>query len=194
MNTKKKGRIWIRKCKMKWEILNSSYPFKNKWLTVRKDKVKMPSGYEMDDFYVLEYPNFVNVIAITKDNRFIIEEQYRHGIQQITYELCAGGCEEGESPIQTAKRELLEETGYSGGKWLEYMQTASDPNSRTSICTTFIATGVEKVQIQSLEKSEDIKIHLLSINDIEQLLIKGKIIEGVMQSALWRYIYENKNK
>lgn len=179
---------------MKWGILDSSYPFKSKWLTVRKDRVRMPSGYEMDDFYVLEYPNFVNIIAITTDNKFIIEQQYRHGIQQIAYELCAGGCEEGESPIQAAKRELLEETGYSYGKWIEYMQTAPDPNSRTSICTTFIATGVEKVQIQSLEKSEDIKIHLLSLNEIEQLLITGKIIEDVMQSALWRYIYENKNK
>lgn len=177
---------------MKWEILDSSYPFKSKWLTVRKDNVRLPSGYEIDDFYVLEYPNFVNVIAITVDNKFIIEQQYRHGIQQVTYELCAGGCETEETPLETAKRELLEETGYAGGEWLEYMQTAPDSNSRTSVCTTYIALGVEKIKEQALENSEDIKVHLLSLDEIEILLKTGKIIEGVMQSALWRYIYENK--
>lgn len=102
---------------MKWEIIGSDYLLKTKWLTVRKDHVRMPSGQEMDDYYVLEYPDWINVIAITKEGKFVIERQYRHGTQSIDYELCAGTIEKGESPLGAAQRELLEETGYAGGEW-----------------------------------------------------------------------------
>ncbi len=69
----------------------------------------------MEDYYVLEYPTWINVLAITKDGRFVLEKQYRHGTQSIDYELCAGTCEPGEKPLHAAKRELLEETGFGGG-------------------------------------------------------------------------------
>ena len=52
---------------MKWDLLKSSYLFRSKWLTVRKDYVKMPSGHEMNDFYIIEHPSFVNIIAINKE-------------------------------------------------------------------------------------------------------------------------------
>lgn len=90
---------------MKWEIIGSDYLLKTKWLTVRKDHVRMPSGQEMDDYYVLEYPDWINVIAITKEGKFVIERQYRHGTQSIDYELCAGTIEKGESPLGAAQRE-----------------------------------------------------------------------------------------
>lgn len=64
---------------LKWQILNSKYLLKTKWLTVRQDYLKMPTGVEMEDYYVLEYPDWINVIAITEDGRFVIERQYRHG-------------------------------------------------------------------------------------------------------------------
>ena len=83
---------------MKWEVLNKTYLLKEKWLTVRRDHVRMPSGVEMDDYYVLEYPTWINVLAITKDGRFVLEKQYRHGTQSIDYELCAGTCEPDEEP------------------------------------------------------------------------------------------------
>lgn len=57
---------------MKWEILSSDYLLKSKWLTVRKDYVRMPSGIEMDDYYVLEYPDWINVIAITEDGENLL--------------------------------------------------------------------------------------------------------------------------
>ena len=101
---------------MKWTILSSKYLIKNKWLTVRQDHVRMPSGVEMDDYFVLDYPDWINVIAITKEGKFVIERQYRHGTQSIDYEICAGTLENGEDPLEAAKRELLEETGYIGGE------------------------------------------------------------------------------
>lgn len=115
----------------KWIKLNHEYLLKCRWLTVRKDVVKLPNGVLLDDYYVLEYPTWVNVIAITEDGLFVIERQYRHGTERIDYEICAGTCEQGEKPIDAAKRELLEETGYGGGKWTMY--GISTPNPAATI-------------------------------------------------------------
>ena len=96
----------------KWDIINSEYLFRRPWLTVRHDQVRLPDGRINPEFYVLEYPDWVNVTAITKDGRFLMERQYRHGIQLTCYEICAGVCEKGETPLESIKRELYEETGY----------------------------------------------------------------------------------
>lgn len=76
-----------------WEVIRSEYLQINKWLTVRKDHVQLPSGVEMDDYFVLEYPDWVTVIAITEDGKYVMERQYRHGIQKTCYELCGGTVE-----------------------------------------------------------------------------------------------------
>lgn len=176
---------------MKWKILKSSYLFKSKWLTIRKDHVKMPSEYEINDFYVVEHPSFVNIIAITKDGKFIFEKQYRHGVQKINYELPAGVIEQNESPIETAKRELLEETGFGNGEWFEFYLSAPNPSNLTSWCYTFLAVNVDKIKDVNLEKTEDIEVYFLSKEEIINFLNNGSIIEGVHQAPLWKYIYEN---
>ena len=65
----------------KWELLGSEYLIRRPWLTARQDHVRLPSGVEMKEYYVLEYPEWVNVLAITKDGKFLMEKQYRHGLQ-----------------------------------------------------------------------------------------------------------------
>ena len=65
---------------MEWEIRDSVYEFECPWFKIRKDKVKLPTGLEVPDFYIQETSDWVNVIAITTEGEFIIEEQYRHGL------------------------------------------------------------------------------------------------------------------
>lgn len=178
----------------KWEVVSSKYLFKEKYLTVRSDHVRMPSGHEIPDFYVIEYPNWINVIAITAEGWFIIERQYRNGIRAINYEICAGMIEDGETPIEAAQRELLEETGYGGGEWTEYCVTTPNPSSMSNYNYTFLAIGVTKIAKPKTEESEDIEIELLTLEQVKQLLQEGKITEGIMQAPLWRYIYEKKIK
>ena len=175
---------------MKWQILHSDYLIRNRWLTVRKDHIRQPSGCEMEDFYVMEYPDWVNVIAITEDNRFIIEEQYSHGLRRVNFELCAGCVEQGESPLEAAKRELLEETGFGGGEWEEFMVSAPNPNSMSNVCHTFLAKGVRQFSEPHREKTEDIKVHLLTLDELTNVLNEGKIIEGIMQAPLYKFIGE----
>lgn len=178
----------------KWEVVSSKYLFKEKYLTVRSDHVRMPSGHEIPDFYVIEYPNWINVIAITAEGLFIIERQYRNGIRAINYEICAGMIEDGETPIEAAQRELLEETGYGGGEWTEYCVTTPNPSSMSNYNYTFLAIGVTKIAKPKTEESEDIEIELLTLEQVKQLLQEGKITEGIMQAPLWRYIYEKEIK
>lgn len=176
---------------MKWKVLNSSYLFRGKWLTVRKDQVRLPSGYVMNDFFVLEYPEWVNVIAITEDGLFVIEEQYRHGLQRVNFELCAGCVEKDETPLQAAQRELLEETGFGGGTWSEFMVSSPNPNSMNNLCYTFFAVSVQKIQEPLLEKTEDINVHLFKLEEVIEMLNNYSIIEGNMQASLWKYINSN---
>lgn len=178
---------------MYWQILHSDYLIRNRWLMVRKDHIRQPSGCEMEDFYVMEYPDWVNVIAITEDNKFIIEEQYRHGLQRVNFELCAGCVEQGETPLEAAKRELLEETGFGGGEWKEFLVSAPNPNSMTNVCHTYLAKGVKKISEPHREQTEDIIVHLLTLESLVKTLNEGKIIEGIMQAPLYKFINEIKH-
>lgn len=147
----------------------------------------MPSGIEIPDYYVEELPNWVNVIAITKDGKFLVEEQYRHGIGQICFELCAGIVEKGESPIEAAKRELLEETGYISDEWKTFGCYAPNTSGCNNCCYTFIATNLKKVADPQLDKTEEIKLHLLNEDEIKELMQDERMAEAVMLAPLWRY-------
>lgn len=173
---------------MNWQTLKSTYAFLCPWLKVRKDHVRLPSGLEMDDFYVIESNDWVNVIAITEDGKIIIEEQYRHGIQRVCFELPAGNVSEGETPLAAAKRELLEETGYAGGKWSSFCSSVPNASGMNTVCHTFIAKNVKKISEPQLESTEDIIVRFLTKDEILQLLNTDSIIEGVMQAPLWKYL------
>lgn len=175
----------------KWEILGTEYLIQRPWLTARRDHVRLPSGVENKEYYILEYPEWVNVIAVTKDGKFLMERQYRHGIQDVRYELCAGVCEVGEDPMVAAKRELLEETGYAGGIWRSFMTISANAGSMTNWSHTFIAEGVEPVSAQNLEATEDITIHLMSKREVYELLKGGHFAQALMVAPLWRYFTEN---
>lgn len=171
----------------KWRIVESSYLFKHKYLTIRKDKVITQNGVTIPDFFVIENPDWINVIAITDEGLFVLEEQYRHGLGVVEFELCAGMIEEGESPIEAAKRELREETGYAGGNWELFMKSSPNPSSMNNINYTFLATGVKKQFNQQLDLRENINVILMSKEEIINLLNEDRITEGIMQAPLWKY-------
>ena len=171
----------------KWKLIESSYLIKHKYLTIRKDHVLTQSGVDIPDWYVLEYPDWINVIAITDDGRLVMERQYRHGIGVVGYEICAGIIEKGETPLHAAQRELKEETGYGEGNWELYNISSPNPSSMNNRNYTFLAKGVKRISGQSLEDAESIEVCLLSTEQVKELLWNNEIIEGIMQAPLWKY-------
>ena len=173
--------------KMKWETLSTEYLYRRPWLTARRDVVRLPNGKIYDEYYVLEYPTWINVIALTKDGRFVMVKQYRHGLGIVATELCAGVAEEGEDPLQTARRELLEETGFGGGEWELDMVISANPSSQNNLSYSFIARGVERIAEQHLDATEDIKVEILTEDEVWDMLINDNMKQALMAAPLWKY-------
>lgn len=173
----------------KWKVLRSEYLFQRPWLTARRDEVQLPDGRINSEYYILEYADWVNVIAITKDGDIILERQYRHGLGKTCYELPCGVIEEGETPLEAAKRELLEETGYAGGIWQEWMTLSPNASANTNLTYCFLARDVEKVSEQHLDPTEDIAVSLHSLAYVRSLLAENQIMQALMAAPLWKYVY-----
>ena len=142
----------------KWKLLDSTYIIRRPWLTARRDTVQLPDGRINPEFYILEYPTWVNVIAITKAGKFVMVEQYRHGLQDVFTELVAGVAEKGEQPLDAARRELLEETGYGNGNWTLHTVLSQNPSATTNLTYSFLATDVEPIAGQHLDATADLAV------------------------------------
>ena len=128
------------------KVLTSRYISQRPWLTARCESLELPDGRIVPEYYVLEYPEWVNTIAVTKDGQYVFVRQYRHGLGITEYELCAGVCEENDvSPLVSAQRELSEETGFGSGQWREIMVISANPSTQNNLTHCFLATGVEPV-------------------------------------------------
>lgn len=173
----------------KWKTLSSEYLIRRPWLTARRDVVELPNGQINNEFYVLEYPSWVNVIAITREGLFVMIEQYRHGLDQIGIELCAGVVEPGEDTEVAARRELAEESGYTGGNWRLLTVLSANPSTTNNLTYCYLATDVVLTEHQHLDRTEDVEVRLLTRDEVEQLLRTDSIKQALMAAPLLRYLY-----
>ena len=177
---------------MKWKTLSQKYLIEKPWLTARVDKVELPTGAIIDEYYVLEYPDWVNTIAITKEGKFVFVRQYRYAMGKTVNELCAGVIEKGEDPMDAAKRELMEETGFGGGKWQKWMTISANPSTHTNLTHCYLAMDVERMDVQHLDQAEDIEVRLFSREKVMDMLEKGEIWQSLMAAPLWKYLAKAK--
>lgn len=172
---------------MKWTVRKSKSIIERPWLNVRRDTVELPTGKVYDEYYVLHYPTWINVIAITDEGKFILERQYRHAIEKVSTEICAGCAEEGEDPLTAAKRELLEETGFAGGEWTELMVIAPNSSTMDNYCHCYLAENVKKVSGQHLDETEDINVFFATKGEVFDMLQEGEFKQAMMVAPLWKY-------
>lgn len=169
----------------KWKLLESKYIIQRPWATLRVDKLELPNGNIKDEYYVLEYPTWVNMVAITEDGNVLFVKQYRHGADQIMVELPAGVVEDDEETEVAARRELLEETGYAFDK-IEYIcELFANPATSGNLTYTYLLTGGKKVQEQDLDSSEDIEVVEMTIEEAKKFLFDNKIGQALHSSALF---------
>ena len=175
----------------KWRVLHSEYLARKPWFTVRHESLALPDGRTIPDYYVFEYPEWVNITAIDREGRFVMIDQYRHGLGETSYEIPAGVVEPSDaSLLDAARRELREETGYGGGEWRLLTTLSANPATQNNLTHCFLATGVERIGEQQLDATEDIRVHLFSRDEVRELLRTDRIRQALMAAPLWRYFAE----
>ncbi len=159
-------------------------------MVVRHQAFRLPSGREIPDYWIFEYPPWVNVVALTNDDRLVLVRQYRPGIAAVHYEIPAGVAEPGEDLEQGARRELLEETGFGGGQWSLLSQLSANPALQDNVTTAFLAQGVEPLAAPTPETTEDLRVHLVKVDDALALFDGGEMIQALHAAPILRYLLQ----
>lgn len=167
-----------------WTVLKSRVLLERRWLRLREDHVRLPSGAEIDAFHVIEGRDWAAVLALTEGSRVVLVDQYRHGLSGVSRELPAGVVDPGETPLETAQRELLEETGYRAGQWLPLCSVSTEPSRHTTRAHFFLARDARRVSAPKLEESEHIEVALVEPRELLQLVRSGRIQHGVHIGAI----------
>lgn len=168
-----------------WKVLSSEYLVRAPWAVLRKDVCEMPNGHIVPEYYVLEYPNWVNMVAVTDAGEFILVRQYRHGISDFVLEIPGGVIDPGEDAITAARREMLEETGYAFDSVTELVNLYPNPATSDNQTTTFLMMGGRKVQEQDLDGQEEIDVILASAEEVKQWVLANKFGQALHTAALF---------
>lgn len=172
---------------MVWKV-SSSEKQKVDRFGVIIEKVIVPNGEERN-FSYLDFAKGVCVLPITKDNEIICLKQYRHAMKSWQWELPAGMIDkDSDSPLETAKKELEEETGNNAEHWLDLGSFYPSPGSTTEEIYLFAATGLTATE-QRLESSEQIELHKLTMQEVKTLIRQGEFKHGAGLAAVLRYIF-----
>jgi 8-oxo-dGTP pyrophosphatase MutT (NUDIX family) len=163
-----------------WIIIESSHPRRG----LRVDKCELPNG-NIIETVVLEYSPWATIVAITKQQEVVLIKQYRHGAGKVIWEFPGGVVDPGESPLEAAKRELLEESGYSGATWIDTGAVSPNPDNHTNLIHTFLALDVEKVAAQDLDENEEIDVFPLPLDEVIRMAREGELLQSMQVSALF---------
>jgi ADP-ribose pyrophosphatase len=163
-----------------WKILESNYMRPR----YRFDKVELPNG-KVFEAVALEFRTWAAVLALTKDQQVVLIRQFRHGAQGIFWEFPGGVVEDDENPLDGARRELSEETGYTASNMIEVGKFYPNPALQTNVMHAYLAYDVEKTDVQKLDDAEDIEVHLVPLDELIAMTKRGEFRHGLQVAALF---------
>lgn len=164
-----------------WKILSSRHIHPR----FRIDTVELASGRTFEPV-VLEFRSWANVLALTKNNEVVLVKQYRHGVQEDLLEFPGGIVDDGESPLEGIRRELMEETGYSAENLVEVGRIYPNPALQHNTLFCYVATDVEKVGEQHFDDTEEIEVQLLPLEELIELAKSGKFLHALHVAVLFQ--------
>jgi len=164
--------------KPSWRRRSTALVVNSAHLRLRVDELELPDGTIVPDYFVRESYGFVMAFPVTPDERIVLVRQYRYGTDEIHLEVPAGTLDAGEDPLDCARRELLEETGYEAAEWRFLGTYYPEPARATSLARIFLATGAHKVCEPHLDPTEVLEVELATFADFRAMLRDGRIDAG----------------
>lgn len=155
-------------------------------LNVRHDWMRHPKGEPVLKRLVLESVDWINIVALTPEGLSVMVKQFRFGIGGCTVETAGGMVDPGETPLEAAERELLEETGYGGGEWSSLGAVEPNPAIHPHLCHHFLAKDVERIADPEPGEGEAIRVCLMTLDEIRTEVAAGRIRHVLALSALCR--------
>jgi 8-oxo-dGTP pyrophosphatase MutT (NUDIX family) len=177
------------------------------WKTVSKEQIadcrvfkvterhsKADGGIEAS-FFVIESPDWVNIIPVTDGGELVLIEQYRHGTEEVTLEIPGGLIDKGETPEQCAARELIEETGYIPARLIPLGRSRPNPAIQSNWIYHFAAEGCVESGERSFDEHESIAVRKVPLETVEDLVTSGEISHSLVLAGLLKYgLYRERSK
>lgn len=171
--------------RLPWTVENRrSLLDKRPWLEVFQETVRLSDGRLIDDFYQVDMPDFVVIVARTIEGRLVMERQYRHGARRYSWTLPAGYIDAGEDPAAAARRELLEETGYEAMRWRLLGVFTVDGNRGCGRAHFFFADGCRLAGQPLNNDHSTIEVTLMEPVEAMQRLRAGEVVELATAAGL----------
>jgi 8-oxo-dGTP pyrophosphatase MutT (NUDIX family) len=156
-----------------WRVTGHRYLVQDRWITLRADTCIVPGGVTLDPFYVIEERDWVHVFALDAEGRIAVVRQYRHAAEVTTVELPGGIVDEGETPLDAARRELLEETGHDATQWHAAGALWANPARQTNRVHLFLATGLSPARALALDEGEHLEVAAVPADMIRTWIANG---------------------
>lgn len=178
-----------------WKKISSKPAGSFRIFTIRSDIKQSPRTGAKHDFFVIDSVNWVNVVALTSANEVVMVEQYRHGSNTVELEIPGGMMDASDkSPVHTGRRELREETGFSGGRGRIIGRVFSNPAIMTNVTYTVLVENCQLKHALKFDGTEDLITRLVPAAKIPGLVASGKIQHSLVVAALYHFALWDKKK
>jgi ADP-ribose pyrophosphatase len=176
----------------KWKTISSKVVFRNKYIKVYHDVVRLPGGEKYNYYYKNKKGRAALVLPVDTKGRLMIAKEFRYPTGKIIYGAIAGSVDKGETPLQAAKREFREETGYIAKKFEPLGYFYGNPGRSGSTFHVFLARGIKKVGPPRFETAENVEIEFMSCNFFEKLVSQNEIVDPFLMSIYLLYKHRKK--
>ena len=153
--------------------------------SVHADDARSPATGREHRFFRLAAGAWVNVVPLTRAGEIVLVRQYRHGARSLTWEIPGGMVDADESPVQAARRELREETGYGEGELVELGHVNPNPALFANRVHTYLARDVVRVGEPEADGTEDIEVAVVSRERLDALVATGQVDHALVIAALF---------
>lgn len=174
--------------KLAWEEISTEHIVQDEWIDFRRSAYRFPNGTVFEPYYSYSRKNYAVIVATDEEGNYICVKQYRQGIGEVTTEFPAGGIENADTDVlETAKRELKEETGYESDEWQHLLTVPSNATIADNYAYVFAARNCRKASEQHLDETEFLNVRKYSSHEIEDMVSKGKFQQAIHVMAWLMY-------